>query len=446
MINLLYVILIAMLAINISGEVLDGFITSNRDLKSNIEELKAYNEVLERQLAESKNTEMAQQAVEMKKQLLSLNETIARMGHAVEKTAQESSFSKGMEVDDDLNAVKEVMLKQQNASALKAAIEKFKEGCLPLATNEASRKMIANLLDTNAHENGKTWEEEHFANLPVIGCIMMMSKIEKDMWLALNEGMRCVAGQVELNDSLMQAPEKENLPELDNDLLKALVAQMEKRNQLEQQQTQNKVVKNEQGKVSTLVMTENRAPLFANYENILNVTVVSEHPTHLVVSLTNGSIRKAGNHYVAIPNGKSQTATLTVKDGKKVLTQYDYKVLPLPVPTPSLVYTALSGKQREYRSSVPLSPKEIQSISQIRLHMDGGVDTKESVAGFDLMVIKNGNKTVEMEHASGAKVTPDMKKLLGNVVKGDKVIFTNITVKGSASPARQTVSVNVIPM
>lgn len=47
MINLLYVILIAMLAINISGDVIDGFITAHKDMKSNVEELKAYNEVLE---------------------------------------------------------------------------------------------------------------------------------------------------------------------------------------------------------------------------------------------------------------------------------------------------------------------------------------------------------------------------------------------------------------
>ena len=39
MINLLYVILIAMLAINISGEVLDGIITANKDMKHNLEGL-----------------------------------------------------------------------------------------------------------------------------------------------------------------------------------------------------------------------------------------------------------------------------------------------------------------------------------------------------------------------------------------------------------------------
>ena len=181
MINLLYVILIAMLAINISGEVLDGFITANKDMKHNVEGLKEYNEVLEKKLAESKNMELARKTAEMKEKLLKFNELIENLEHEVRLMAQESSFSKNLEVDDDLRAVSVVMLEQHNASKLKTEIESFKAECMPLVNNETSRKVIENLLNTDVHELGKTWEEEHFANLPVIGCTMMMSKIEKDM-------------------------------------------------------------------------------------------------------------------------------------------------------------------------------------------------------------------------------------------------------------------------
>ena len=162
--------------------------------------------------------------------------------------------------------------------------------------------------------------------------------------------------------------------------------------------------------------------------------------------MTHGKVRKEGNSYVLIPNGKSRTTTLTVKNGKQTLAQYEYKVLPLPAPAPALVYTAPNGQQREYRHSVPLSCKEIQSISEVKLQMTDGVNTKETIAGFDLMLIKNGNKTVQMAHANSNKLTNEMKKILGNVVKGDKLFFTNITLKGNGTPTRQTVSVNVIPM
>lgn len=441
MINLLYVILIAMLAINISGEVLDGFITANKDMKHNVEGLKEYNEVLEKQLAESKNMELARKTAEMKEKLLKFNELIENLEHEVRLMAKESSFSENLEVDDDLRAVAVVMLEQQNASKLKSEIETFKKECMPLVNNETSRKVIENLLSTDVHQQGKTWEEEHFANLPVIGCAMMMSKIEKDMWLALNEVMRCVTGKIEINDSIQQKKVNENNQETETHLLETFIAELEKRNLLNQ-----KTVEGEKGTEQVFVMTENQAPLFANYENKVNVTVFSKKQNRLQVSMTHGKVRKEGNSYVLIPNGKSRTTTLTVKNGKQTLAQYEYKVLPLPAPAPALVYTAPNGQQREYRHSVPLSCKEIQSISEVKLQMTDGVDTKETIAGFDLMLIKNGNKTVQMAHANSNKLTNEMKKILGNVVKGDKLFFTNITLKGNGTPTRQTVSVNVIPM
>lgn len=441
MINLLYVILIAMLAINISGEVLDGFITANKDMKHNVEGLKEYNEVLEKQLAESKNMELARKTAEMKEKLLKFNELIENLEHEVRLMAKESSFSENLEVDDDLRAVAVVMLEQQNASKLKSEIETFKKECMPLVNNETSRKVIENLLSTDVHQQGKTWEEEHFANLPVIGCAMMMSKIEKDMWLALNEVMRCVTGKIEINDSIQQKKVNENNQETETHLLETFIAELEKRNLLNQ-----KTVEGEEGTEQVFVMTENQAPLFANYENKVNVTVFSKKQNRLQVSMTHGKVRKKGNSYVLIPNGKSRTTTLTVKNGKQTLAQYEYKVLPLPAPAPALVYTAPNGQQREYRHSVPLSCKEIQSISEVKLQMTDGVDTKETIAGFDLMLIKNGNKTVQMAHANSNKLTNEMKKILGNVVKGDKLFFTNITLKGNGTPTRQTVSVNVIPM
>lgn len=441
MINLLYVILIAMLAINISEEVLDGFITANKDMKHNVEGLKEYNEVLEKQLAESKNMELARKTAEMKEKLLKFNELIENLEHEVRLMAKESSFSENLEVDDDLRAVAVVMLEQQNASKLKSEIETFKKECMPLVNNETSRKVIENLLSTDVHQQGKTWEEEHFANLPVIGCAMMMSKIEKDMWLALNEVMRCVTGKIEINDSIQQKKVNENNQETETHLLETFIAELEKRNLLNQ-----KTVEGEEGTERVFVMTENQAPLFANYENKVNVTVFSKKQNRLQVSMTHGKVHKEGNSYVLIPNGKSRTTTLTVKNGKQTLAQYEYKVLPLPAPAPALVYTAPNGQQREYRHSVPLSCKEIQSISEVKLQMTDGVDTKETIAGFDLMLIKNGNKTVQMAHANSNKLTNEMKKILGNVVKGDKLFFTNITLKGNGTPTRQTVSVNVIPM
>lgn len=250
-----------------------------------------------------------QKAAQLKKELLVIDENIMHLEDTIQVVAQEGSFTKGMNVDDDLNAVEAIMLHQQNASELKVAVEAFRKKCLQLTFDETSRKMIGSLLNTDADEKGKSWEERHFANLPVIGCKMMMSKIQKDLWLAFNETLRCVNERVKGNDSLM--PRQEVRPVLDNNLLEALVAHLENRNM------HGQTVKNKDGHMKMLVMTENQAPLFANYENLISVTALSESPTNLEVSLSNGSIRKEGSNYIAVPDGKEQTAVLTVKSGGK---------------------------------------------------------------------------------------------------------------------------------
>lgn len=439
MINLLYVILIAMLAINISSEVLDGFITGNKDMEKNILALQEYSTKLNEQLARQGKDE---QLAKVNQTIQQFTEEIRRMKENIRKVAQESSFKPGeIDADDDLNAVKAVMLdKDAQASKVKSMLEEFKALCMPLAGNENSRSLIANLLNTDTHNESRTWEAEHFENLPAVGGIMMLSKIERDLWMAANETKRSLGTEP---DSARQESIKQPETEIDNNLIKALVTQLEKRN------TQNAksapVIKDKEGKIKAVVITENQAPLFANYENTLNITMATESKGAVEVALSGGSVKKAKNHYIAIPDGSTDKVTLMVTQNGKKLVENQYNVVPLPTPKPFLTYTTANGKQREYRSNVPMSAAELASIKEIGLKMDAGINTGEKVQEFDMIVIKNGNKTVITEHAQGGQLTQNMKHTLKSVVKGDKLFFTNIIVKGANTKARQTLSLNVIP-
>lgn len=455
MINLLYVILIAILAISISVEVLEGFNTVSKDLQDNIQALKEYNGTLEQKLNNSGKSAEVQATAPVKKQLQEFNELRNELKQKMYDMVMKRSISDKVEMNDDQNAVKTVMLEEGNATELKNRMDNFRESCLKLVKDENARILIESLLSTDTYSNDKTWEQEHFENLPYAGSMMVMNNMEKDMWIALNEVMRNTdTAENAVNDQELTAEtqnkeeSKENEPEQsygNDDFQKELIAQLKKQ-QKEWKEARNKVVTDENGQIKALIMMENSSPLFANFENKVNITIVpASQQKNIKVEMTGGKIYKEGNHYVAIPNGKSNKVKMTLKEGRNVLAAYEYDIMPLPTPRPLLLYTAQSGAQREYRSGVPLTRKEIQSISEIKLNMDE-VDTKEAVTGFDLLLVKNGNKTVITEHADGNKLTPKMKKILENVVKGDKLYFNNITVKGKVSPERTTVSVSVIPM
>lgn len=446
MINLLYIILIAMLAINISSDVLDGFHTASRDMQRNVEGLKAYSSVLSKAAADQG---LGQQAQQLEQQANEMADFIAVLKKELkEETKRNSMTGNDVDADDDLNAVETVMLgnNAEKATLLKKSIENLKESCLNLTQDPAVKSYVENLLSTQPLKEGSRWEAEHFDNLPTIGAYMMLNKVEKDAWLAVNETLKGL-GQPG-NDSLKTALAETTAPqmEIDNDLIKALVNQLEQSNRNRQAEAAAKVVKEDNGQIKAMVFAENKAPLFANYENVINITVASSQTGGVKVDMTGGSVKKAGDHYVAIPDGKHAETTLTIRQNGKVLARTSYKVMQLPAPTPYLTYTTASGKTREYRSNVPLNRKELATIGEIRLKMDGGIDTKEYVNGFDMVVIKNGNKTVMTEHSNSGKLTGNMKEMIKTVVKGDKLFFTNITVKGKLTPARQVVSLNVLPM
>lgn len=439
MINLLYIILIAMLAINISSDVLDGFHTASRDMEANVKALKGYNGALMKLAAQQGKGSQAEELYAEAARLTGLTEELRAELKA--ETAKNSLTESGMDADDNLNAVETVMLgdNAQNAGRLKSAMESLKAVCLKMTENGDVQAMVESLLSTEAA--GKSWEEDHFANLPVIGAQMMLNKVEKDAWLAVNETLKELGG---VQTDSLKAIEPASETNIDNQLLQALVAQLERQNA--QKEAAGNVVKADDGSIKAVVLTENKAPLFANFENVLNITVATADKGAVKVELTGGKVKKTGKHYVAVPDGKTAEAILTVSQNGKVLTRQTYRVMQLPAPTPYLTYCTESGKLREYRSNVPLNRKELATLTEVLLDMEAGVNTGEQVNGFDMVVIKNGNKTVITEHANSGKLTESMKRVIAGVVKGDKLFFTNITVKGKLTPERQVASVNVIAM
>ena len=292
MINLLYIILIAMLAINISSDVLDGFHTASKDMQRNVEGLKTYNSVLSKAAADRGMAEQAQllegQANEMAGLIDDLKKAIK------EETKRNSLTEKGMDADDDLNAVETVMLgnNMEKATLLKNKIEQLKESCLKLTQDPNVKGYVENLLATQPLKEGNNWEKEHFDNLPTIGAFMMLNKVEKDAWLAVNETLKGM-GQTG-NDSLqtVQTP----TVDIDNNLIKALVNQLEQNNRNRQAEAAARVVKEDNGQIKAMVFAENKAPLFANYENVINITVASSQAGDVKVDMTGGRVKKAGNH------------------------------------------------------------------------------------------------------------------------------------------------------
>ena len=111
MINLLYVVLIAMLAINISSDVLEGYGLMNNDYLPQIEKLEEYNRTLLERINNSRNDKVTLSAQSIEATAGRLMGILEELKEDIARKADKEKYETGkLKAKDDLNAVPEVFL------------------------------------------------------------------------------------------------------------------------------------------------------------------------------------------------------------------------------------------------------------------------------------------------------------------------------------------------
>lgn len=135
MINLLYVVLIAMLAINISSDVLEGYGLMNNDYLPQIEQLEEYNRTLLERINNSRNDQATLSAQSIDATAGKLMGTLEELKEDIARKADKEKYETGkLKAKDDLNAVPEVFLSVTGGKGkmLRLSLEAFKAETLSL--------------------------------------------------------------------------------------------------------------------------------------------------------------------------------------------------------------------------------------------------------------------------------------------------------------------------
>ena len=217
MINMMYLVLTAMLALNVSSEVLDSFRVVDGSLVQTLNNIKRKNNQIydsfyaadkenhekvgewkvKADQVKQKTIELTNKIKDLKEQLvLACGGTPLKDKEAGFKLSDNEAFivnSKGdtliVSREEDLNTPSEIMIQQKKANDLKSNIvdyrdflTSFLEKGSPLSDN------IMKQLDTSdsrpdLKEGGvrKTWESAHFEDKPLIAVITLLSKMQVDI-------------------------------------------------------------------------------------------------------------------------------------------------------------------------------------------------------------------------------------------------------------------------
>lgn len=213
MINMMYIVLTAMLALNVSSEVLEAFKLINSSLIHTLNTVELKNQQIYSSFDQAytenpaKVQEWKQKADEVKirskeisQYILKLKEDLVNYSGS-EIVNEKNPFDPArfnliveqgdtleIKKEDDLNGTSEFMIKQGNAAILKEKIVAYKNEMIELLGNddEYIKQTILSTLETKDPigekvSDKKTWESMHFENTPLAAILTVLSKIQIDV-------------------------------------------------------------------------------------------------------------------------------------------------------------------------------------------------------------------------------------------------------------------------
>jgi len=210
MIGMMYLVLTAMLALNVSKDILNGFVIVNNGLVQTTSNFVAKNlssyEIFDAEMekSEAKVKPFRDNAYEVKKQAddltFEVQELKIEMLKFVDGEKSPSLIPNGYsigghttyEIDGTLIGAKDnydkpsqMMILEGKGDALKKKIEKYKEFLVSLTDNEGVKKGILDALNTEDEKNREgiteTWESLKFSHMPLVAALAMLSKVQGDV-------------------------------------------------------------------------------------------------------------------------------------------------------------------------------------------------------------------------------------------------------------------------
>jgi gliding motility-associated protein GldM len=215
MINLMYLVLTALLALNVSAEILNAFKTVNRSLTTTNttinESTGTILKSLTDKMSENETREKAvlwmpraEQAVNTTK---AMYEYIDGLKREIMKRADFDPARKGDSTfkEDNQDIATNLMIKEGKGKELYTKLSKFKQDMIAIGATSANPALKADLetflkqVDLSlppSKQGNKTWEDAYFHMVPTMAAITMLSKFQNDIKTAENRTVALFHEQV----------------------------------------------------------------------------------------------------------------------------------------------------------------------------------------------------------------------------------------------------------
>ena len=489
MINLMYVVLMAMLALNVSNEVLNGFSiveeSLNRTTSNSAKENLAIYEDFDTQMKANpqKVKEWYDKAQQVKQMSDSLYNFAAELKQAIVVEADgKNGDVTNIKNKEDLEAASQVMLSPSRGQGqdLYNAINSFREKMLRMVSDEKQRQIIASNLTTDVPNNGlgKNWQEYMFESMPAAAAVTLLSKLQSDVRYAEGEVLHTLVQNIDVKDIRVNALEAFVIPnsqtivrgdkfsahivmaavdttqvpdiyignqkvELKDNLYEricgttgdfTLAGYLETVNgngeKVRRDFSQKYTVVDPSATVSADLMNM----LYAGYNNPISISVPGVPLTKIQATMTNGTLQPVGpGKYIARPSKIGENATITVistNTGRaQQMGQFTFRVRRLPDPTPYITMNDEHGNPTRFKGG-GLVKGQLVGANTLGAAIDDGIlDIAFRVQSFETVFFDNMGNAVPIV-SEGASFSSRQKDTFRKLTRNRRFYISRVTVVG----------------
>jgi gliding motility-associated protein GldM len=476
MINLMYLVFIAMMALNISSEVLDGFELVERSLRVSNDNSSSRNDGIIKAFERAnlvnpeKTAEWYAKGLDVKKSSDDLYKYIDELKlRIVQETDGDEGDVNNIDHKDDLEAASRIMLAPVvgEGKKLKEKIVKYRTDMSGLTNDPIKKELFESVLTTEAPKKAgiisASWESALFENMPVAAAITLLTKIQSDVRFVEGEVLSTLLSNIDEGDTRVNKfdafaiPESQVVTSGTSFRARLVLFAVDSTKQPEYYLGDRLLANNEisipTGKVGEfpvagkIVLDGNTypystkysvtessatiAPVLMNflYESIdMDIEIaIPGVASGLVRARIEGSgsiVEKERNIWTVrgLDKSKSPTARIILEatvGGQKITESKEFTVRELPPPLPFIEYKDTNGNTRKFKGGA-ISKRYLVETPGIKAAIDDGIlNVPHQVTGFTLTVVDAmGNYIPEVSNSS--EFTQRQKDLIRNLARGKR--------------------------
>ena len=504
----MYIVLLAMLAMNISSDVLNGFSLVEDSLSRSTANATLQNEAVYREFEASDAANHEKVGIWYEKAL-----NVKQMSDSLYSFADELKLLIAQEADgrdadvenirnkEDLEAATQIMLSPSKGRGkeLYDAINSYREQILTMVTDGTQREIISNNFSTELPQKadalGKNWQEYNYENTPVVAAITLLTKLQNDIRYAEGEVLHTLINNIDVGDLRVNKldayviPTSQNVVQGNPFSARIIMAAVDSTarpaifiggKQIESEDGWYQIATPSTGEFSldgymelqsgngtirrdfsqkysvvsplATVSATMMNVLYAGYENPISISVPGVPSNRISASIKNGNgtLKSSGSGFIAIPSKVGQDVVIAVtadQDGhRQSMGEYTFRVRQLPDPTPFIEYVDENGNRQRYRGGgTPLSKRNLMAADGIVAAIDDGLlNIGFRVLGFETTFFDNMGNAVS-ELSDGTKFSERQISTFQRLTRGKRFYIQRVRAVGPDGIERQlTTSLEVI--